>query len=217
MYNRPKSAYLTYRHLPYPINIKLENNICVQVTHYGELSIHKHWQKILHTPTFQYSLLSISEFNDQHYIVTFGNNKYLKTNGKQNIVVSGTKNGTLFQVDNDLVALLSSDRLAPAALHSRSSAHELAPCTHHGQSGTYVLALDTHHGRCRAYVLTPDAPHSQSSPYVLALATHYSQSSTHHLVPATQPGQSSPQKRLSLQDFQLWYRYLAHSNHTAIE
>jgi len=175
MYNGPKSAYLTYRHLPYPIDIKLGGDTCVRATHYGELSIHKHRIEALHTPTFRYLLLSVSDFNDQHYIVTFGNNKYLITDGKRNIVVSGTKNGRLFQVDNDSVALLSSHELAPGAHHGQSSIHVFAPGTPHGQSGA------------------------------------------HDLAPATQPGQSSPQKRLSLQDSQLWHRPLAHSIHTAKE
>jgi len=96
MYNGPKSAYLTYRHQPYPIDIKLGDDTCVRATHYGELSIHKHWIEALHTPTFRYSLLSVSEFSDQRYVVTFGNNKCLITDGKRNIVVSGTKNGRLF-------------------------------------------------------------------------------------------------------------------------
>ena len=81
MYNGPKSAYLTYRHLSYPIDIKLGDDSCVRVTHYGELSIHKHRIEVLHTPTFRYSLLSVSEFNDQCYIVTFGN----KSSGKEKI------------------------------------------------------------------------------------------------------------------------------------
>ena len=93
MYNGPKSAYLTYRYLPHPIDIKLGDDTCVRATHYGELSIHKHRIEALHTPTFRYSLLSVSEFSDQRYIVTFGNNKCLITDGKRNIVVSGTKNG----------------------------------------------------------------------------------------------------------------------------
>ena len=175
VYNGSKSTYLTYCHLLYPIDIKLGDDTCFRATHYGELSIHKHRIEALHAPTFRYSLLSISEFNDQRYIVTFRNHKSLITNGKRNIVVSGTKNRRLFQVDNDSVALLSSHELAPAAPHSRSGAHVLAPSAPHGQSGTHDLVL------------------------------------------AARPGRSSPQKRLSLQDSQLWHRCLAHSNHTAME
>ena len=130
MYNGPKSAYLTYRYLLHLINIKLGDDTCVRVTHYGELLIHKHRIEALHTPTFQYSLLSVSEFSDQCYIVTFGNNKCLITDGKWNIVVSGTKNGRLFQVDKDWIALLSTHELAPAAHTVRDTTHELAPATH---------------------------------------------------------------------------------------
>ena len=150
--------------------------------HYGELSIHKHRIEALRTPTFRYSLLSVSEFNDQSYIVTFGNNKCLITDSKRNIIVSGTKNGRLFQVDNDSVALLSSHELVLTAPHGESGAH-------HGESSTHILA--------------PGAPHGQSG--------------AHDLGPAAQPGRSSPQKRLSLQDSQLWHRRLAHSNHTTME
>jgi hypothetical protein len=161
MYNGPKSAYLTYRYLPHPIDIKLGDDTCVRATHYGELPIHKHRIEALHTPTFRYSLLSVSEFSDRRYIVTFGNNKCLITDFKRNVVVSGTKNGRLFQVDNDLVALLSAHDLTSAAQPGRSGAHELAP--------------------------------------------------------AARPARSGPQKKLSLQDSQLWHRRLAHSNHTAME
>ena len=102
----------------------------------------------------RYSLLSVGEFSDQRYIVTLGNNKCLITDGKRNIVVSGTKNGRLFQVDKNWVALLSTHEWAPAA---------------------------------------------------------------HTIRGATQPGQSSHQKKLSLQNSQLWHRRLAHTNHTAME
>ena len=118
------------------------------------------------------------------------------TDGKRNIVVRGTKNGRLFQVDNDSVALLRSHELAPATPHGRSGAHELAPGAHHGQSGAHVLAPGAHHGRSGAHILAPGAPHGQSG--------------AHDLAPAAQPGRSSPQKRLSLQDSQLWHRRLAH-------
>jgi hypothetical protein len=132
MYNGPKSAYLTYRYLPHPIDIKLGDDTCVRAIHYGELSIHKHRIEALHTPTFRYSLLSVSEFNDRRFIVTFGNNKCLITDCKQNIVVSGTKNGRLFQVDNDSVAaLLNSvvphELVPPAGQHS--DVQEIAPAS----------------------------------------------------------------------------------------
>jgi len=130
-------------------------------------------------------------------------NKCLITDSKRNIVVSGTKNARLFQVDNDSVALLSSHELAPAAPHSRSGAHVLAPGAHHGQSGAHILAPGTPYGQRGAHDLAPGTPHGQSGANDLALAT--------------QPGRSSPQKRLSLQDSQLWHRCLAHPNHTAME
>jgi len=217
MYNVPKSAYLTYRHLPYPIDIKLGDDTCVRATHYGELSIHQHRIQALHTPTFRYSLLSVSEFNDQHYIITFGNNKCLITDGKRNIVVSGTKNGRLFQVDNDSIALLSSHELVPGAHHSRSGAHVLAQGADHGQSGAHVLVPGTPHGQSGTHVLAPSAPHGQSGAHVLAPGAPHGQSGAHDLALAAPPSQSSPQKRLSLQDSQLWHRCLAHSNHTAME
>ena len=190
-----QSAYLTYRHLPYPIDIKFGDDTCVRTTHYGELSNHKHRIAALHTPTFRYSLLSVTEFNDQRYIVTFGN-KCLITDGKRNMVVSGTKNGRLLQVDNDLVALLSSHELAPAALHGQSGTHDLPPATQTNASGVHELAPAAH---------------------VLAPGAHHGESGAHDLAPAAQPGQSSSQKKLSFQDSQLWRRCLAHSNHTAME
>ena len=113
-------------------------------------------------------------------------------------------------MENDLVALRSSQGLELAAPHHRSGAHELVRTTQPSGSGTHELAQ-------AAQVLAPAVPHGQSSAHKLALSTQPSRSSTHDLVPAAQPGRSSPQKKILLQDSQLWHRHLTQSIHTAME
>ena len=113
-------------------------------------------------------------------------------------------------MENDLVALHSSQGLELAAPHHRSGAHELVRTTQPSGNSTHELAQ-------AAQVLAPAVPHGQSSAHKLALSTQPSRGSTHDLVPAAQPGWSSPQKKILLQDSQLWHRHLIQSIHTAME
>jgi len=100
MYNGNKSDFSAYYQLNTPINILLGDNTSIQITHYGTIYVQNLEIDALHTPTLRYSLLSIGELNDQGNITIFGNNQCI-IRDHNTVLITGTKNGKLFQVDTD--------------------------------------------------------------------------------------------------------------------
>jgi len=101
MYNRNKSDFSAYYKLNTPINILLSNNSSIQVTHYGMIYIQNLQIDALYTPTLRDSLLSIGELNNQGKITIFGNNRCIIYN-HNTVLITGTKNGKMFQVNTDM-------------------------------------------------------------------------------------------------------------------
>jgi len=71
MYNGSQRNFLTYSSLSEPIEIALGNHINVRTTHYGLLFLQNLRIYALHTPTFHYSLLSVSALNLEGYEILF--------------------------------------------------------------------------------------------------------------------------------------------------
>jgi len=116
MYNGSKSDYSVYSQLLTPIDIMIGDNTTIRATHYGSILVQNLKIDALHTPTLRYSLLSISELNDEGNITIFANDKCI-IRDYTTVLITGTKNGKLFEVDShDAItghALLSNVRRKP--------------------------------------------------------------------------------------------------------
>jgi len=98
MCNGSKLDFLAYYRLMTPIDVMLGDDTCVRVTHYGTILVQNLQIDALHTPTLRYSLLSIGELNDQGNITIFGNDRCI-IQDYTTTLITGSKNGKLFQVD----------------------------------------------------------------------------------------------------------------------
>ena len=99
MYNG--TDFITYGRLPNPIQIQLGDKTSVLATHHGSLRVQNHRINALHTPSFRYSLLSVSELDSSGYYIKFRNGK-CSIQDPQNpsvTIMTGSRNGQLYQVD----------------------------------------------------------------------------------------------------------------------
>jgi len=98
MCNGSKSDFLAYYRLTTPINI-MGDDTCVRVvlvTHYGTILVKNLQIDALHG--YSQIFLSIGELNDQGNIAIFGNDRCI-IRDYTTMLITGTKNGKLFQVD----------------------------------------------------------------------------------------------------------------------
>ena len=117
MHNGNDFDFNTYEHLPNPIRIQLGNKTCIFATPHGSVRVQDHQIDALHTPSFCYSLLSVTELDSQGYHTKFGNGK-CSTQDSNVTVMTGSRNGQIFQVE--LINSRYSDR-NPFAFLTRSN------------------------------------------------------------------------------------------------
>ena len=78
----------------------LGDNTTIRATHYGSIVVQNLKIDALHTTTLRYSQLSIGELNDQGNITIFADDRCI-VRDYTTVLITGTKNGKLFQVDSN--------------------------------------------------------------------------------------------------------------------
>jgi len=157
MYNGSKSDYSVYYQLLTPIDIMLGDNTMIRATHYSSILVQNLKIDALHTPTLQYSLLSISELNNEENITIFADDKCI-IRDYTTVLITGTKNRKLFEVDShDAItghALLSNVRRKPnISLNESKRWHQQLAHLHLAALKSLIDGY-THDGKlCEVFVL----------------------------------------------------------------
>jgi len=114
MFNGSEIAYLSYKRLPSPVDIRLGDDTSVRVTHHGTLLVQRQEIDALHLPTFRYPLLSAHRLARQGHTITATDQDCIILDKQSIITMTGRSNGNLYQLDSETQALAADASLRDA-------------------------------------------------------------------------------------------------------
>ena len=114
MFNGSEIAYLSYKRLPSPVDIRLGDDTSVRVTHHGTLLVQRQEIDALHLPTFQYPLLSVHRLARQGHTITAIDQDCIILDKQSIITMTGRSDGNLYQLDSETQALAADTSLRDA-------------------------------------------------------------------------------------------------------
>jgi transposase InsO family protein len=118
-----RSSFVEFKKLHTPIRIRLGDDSAVCATHHGLVNITASFQVYaLYTPTFKFSLLSISNLDDDGFLTKFGHGVCQISSGSTaHPTIQGTKRNGIYYLDDrqgvGLAAMLSEEVVPDPAIN----------------------------------------------------------------------------------------------------